>query len=90
MLLGDWAPAAANVLGIQIPNNWSVISENMEILYDENAGIIIEYEGMEGGVSIKQASVTLITYPLGWNINERQAQNDMSFVGTPYLDLEET
>ncbi|KFY28360.1 hypothetical protein V491_00511 [Pseudogymnoascus sp. VKM F-3775] len=34
---------------------------------------------MDGTWTVKQASVTLITYPLGWNMNERQAQNDMTY-----------
>lgn len=80
MLLGDWAPAAANVLGIMPPRNWSTIAENIKIPYDKEQNIIIEYDGMDGLVHVKQASVALINYPLGWNMNERQAHNDMAFV----------
>jgi hypothetical protein len=35
---------------------------------------------MDGLVQVKQASVALINYPLGWNINEIQARNDIEFV----------
>lgn len=56
----------------------------MKIPYDANENIIVEYEGMDGTVKIKQASVTLINYPMGWNINERQAQNDMTFVSRAF------
>ncbi|KAI9732730.1 MAG: alpha,alpha-trehalase ath1 [Claussenomyces sp. TS43310] len=82
MLLGTWAPAAAKILDISRPKNWSRIAENVKIPYDEKGDIIIEYDGMDGLVKIKQASVTLINYPLGWNVNERQAQNDMTFYAT--------
>ncbi|KAL3426456.1 beta-ketoacyl synthase domain-containing protein [Phlyctema vagabunda] len=78
-LLGEWAPGAAKELGLSTPRNWSLISDNMKIPYETKENIIIEFDGMDGNVHIKQASVTLINYPLGWNFNERQAQNDMAF-----------
>jgi hypothetical protein len=86
MLLGDWAPAAAKVLGIAAPNNWSTIAENMKIPYNQNENILMEYDGMDGLVHVKQASVALINYPLGWNMNDRQAQNDLAFVSYKWRD----
>jgi hypothetical protein len=80
MLLGDWAPLAAKVLGITVPKNWTVIAKNIKIPYEEEENIILEYDGMDGLVHIKQASVALINYPIGWNMNDRQTQNDMVFV----------
>lgn len=80
MLLGTWAPAAARVLRIDPPKNWTTIAEKIKIPYHEQENMIIEYDGMDGLVRVKQASVTLINYPIGWYINERQAQNDMAFV----------
>jgi hypothetical protein len=87
LLLGDWAPAAAEILGIKVPKNWSTIAEKIRIPYEEDENILLEYEGMDGTVHIKQASVTLINYPLGWNLNERQAQNDMTFVRILFIIL---
>ncbi|KAH8815399.1 putative maltose phosphorylase [Xylogone sp. PMI_703] len=79
MLLGTWAPAAAKVLGFTPPRNWSTISEKIKIPYDDQENVIIEYDGMDGLVYIKQASVALINYPLGWRMSEKQAQNDLAF-----------
>lgn len=35
---------------------------------------------MDGTVIIKQASVALLSYPLGWKIEDEQALNDLAFV----------
>ncbi len=80
LLLGEWAPGAASVLGISTPTNWSLISKDIEIPRSEHDNLTLEYEGMDGTIQIKQASVILINYPLGWNMNERQARNDLTFV----------
>jgi trehalose/maltose hydrolase-like predicted phosphorylase len=80
MLLGIWAQEAAKTLGITPPNNWTSIADHIKIPYNEKEDIIIEYDGMDGLVQVKQASVALINYPLGWNINEMQARNDVEFV----------
>ena len=80
MLLSVWAQETAEVLGITPAKNWTAIAARIKIPYDEQENMIMEYDGMDRSVRIKQASVTLINYPIGWNINERQAQNDMAFV----------
>lgn len=80
MLLGNWTQEAAKVLGITPPRNWTLIADHIKIPYNERENIIIEYDGMDGLVQVKQASVVLINYPLGWNINEWQARNDIEFV----------
>lgn len=87
LLLGEWAPKAAAIVSdsdqvgtTMASTNWSAIARNMKIPYDEEGQIIVEYEGMDATVHIKQASVTLISYPLGWRISEQQALNDMAFV----------
>jgi trehalose/maltose hydrolase-like predicted phosphorylase len=87
ILLKEWAPHAAKELGLPVPKNWSYISDNMELLYEENENMILEHSSMDGTIHIKQASVTLINYPLGWNLNERQAQNDMAFVSRTFRTL---
>lgn len=80
-MLGEWAPAAAAVIGHgEIPSNWSTIAEKIKIPYDSDGQIMIEHDGMDGEVKIKQASVTLVSYPLRWRISEQQALNDMAFV----------
>ncbi|KAK5988351.1 Periplasmic/secreted acid trehalase ATH1 [Cladobotryum mycophilum] len=80
VLLGEWAPAVARLIGAgDVPANWSTISDKIKIPYDKDAEIIIEYDGMDPEVKIKQADVALISYPLGWRISEQQSLNDMAF-----------
>ncbi|VUC29886.1 unnamed protein product [Clonostachys rosea] len=81
LLLGEWAPAAAKLVGQEesIPANWSAIAKGLTIPYDDKEKIIHEYDGMDGTVVIKQASVALLSYPLGWKINDEQALNDLAF-----------
>lgn len=64
--------------------NWSSIARDIKIGYADEEQIIIEYDDMAGTIQIKQASVTLISYPLGWKINDQQALNDMAFVSLPF------
>lgn len=52
--------------------------------------MILEYDGMEGTVVIKQASVGLIPVLLGWQVDEEQTLNDIAFVSPSDLLLGET
>lgn len=49
-----------------LPQNttWALQSPNVMIDRNEEAGITLEYMGMNGSVSVKQADVVLNTYPL--------------------------
>ncbi|TGZ79658.1 hypothetical protein EX30DRAFT_372957 [Ascodesmis nigricans] len=73
------AKKAAEVLGIQAPAKWTDIENKMFIPYNSEAGIIPEYATMNGSVTIKQADVILINYPLEFRLNESQALNDLDF-----------
>uniref|UniRef100_A0A0B7K532 alpha,alpha-trehalase n=1 Tax=Bionectria ochroleuca TaxID=29856 RepID=A0A0B7K532_BIOOC len=81
LLLGEWAPTAAKLIGQEesISANWSAIAKGLTIPYDDKEKIILEYDGMDGTVIIKQASVALLSYPLGWKIEDGQALNDLAF-----------
>ncbi|KAH8898477.1 glycoside hydrolase family 65 protein [Thozetella sp. PMI_491] len=78
-LLGNWAPAAAKELGLDVPTNWSDIARNMYIPFNQEDQIIIEFDGMDGTWEVKQASVGLINYPLGFQLSETQARNDVAY-----------
>ena len=52
----------------------------MEIPHSEHDDLILEYEGMDGTIVTKQASVVLINYPMGFQANEKQTQNGLAFV----------
>jgi trehalose/maltose hydrolase-like predicted phosphorylase len=49
-----------------LPQNttWALQSPNVMIGRDEKAGVTLEYQGMNGSVSVKQADVVLNTFPL--------------------------
>lgn len=76
---------AAEIVGEKYPAKWKDIAENMAVLYDSNANIVVEFQGMNGSVEIKQADVVLMNYPLEWKYNESQALGDMNFVSNHSL-----
>ncbi|KAK6543414.1 alpha,alpha-trehalase ath1 [Orbilia ellipsospora] len=69
----------AKLVGYKAPSNWTSIEQKMYIPYDPVAGIIPEFTGMNGSVTIKQVDVGLISYPLGFEFNDTQAKNDLFF-----------
>ncbi|EPS36974.1 hypothetical protein H072_9427 [Dactylellina haptotyla CBS 200.50] len=69
----------AKLVGFTAPSNWTSIAQKMFIPYDAEAGIIPEFTGMNGSVTIKQVDVALISYPLGFKFNDTQAKNDLFF-----------
>ncbi|KAJ4346234.1 alpha,alpha-trehalase ath1 [Ascochyta clinopodiicola] len=48
------------LLGLKPNESWSNIASKMRLPTNENAGIIVEYAGMNGSVEVKQADVVLI------------------------------
>ncbi|KAF8427732.1 glycosyl hydrolase family 65 central catalytic domain-containing protein [Tirmania nivea] len=75
----DLAMSAAELVGEKYPAKWKDIAENMAVPYNADANIVIEYQGMNGSVEVKQADVVLMNYPLEWRYNESQALGDMNF-----------
>lgn len=57
---------------------WTQQAENVTISTDSNADITLEYTGMNGTVSVKQADVVLITYPLSYNGHGYSIKNSLS------------
>lgn len=55
---------AAGILGKQVPSNWSEIASKIAVLVSNDSDIILEYEGFNASTPVKQADVTLLTYPL--------------------------
>jgi len=77
----DLAMSAAELVGEKYPAKWKDIAENMAVPYNADANIVVEFQGMNGSVEIKQVDVVLLNYPLEWRYNESQALGDMNFVG---------
>jgi trehalose/maltose hydrolase-like predicted phosphorylase len=65
------------------PNDtWTSQAENVQIGRNEEANILLEYTGMPGNVSVKQADVVLVTYPLsytGENYSDSDSLSDLDW-----------
>lgn len=61
------------------PNDtWADQAENVLIGRDEDAGILLEYTGMNGSINVKQADVVLVTYPLSYTGENYTAENSLA------------
>ena len=73
MALIQWTLRTANFFNglYGLPQNatWDQQSSAIEIPLDEDADITLEYSGMAGSISVKQADVILRTYPLDNQLN---------------------
>lgn len=68
--------------GIEPNVTWNEQAENVLIGRNENAGIILEYTGMNGSINVKQADVVLVTYPLsykGMNYTQENSLDDLDY-----------
>ncbi|KIX02776.1 uncharacterized protein Z518_08718 [Rhinocladiella mackenziei CBS 650.93] len=67
----------------EVPNaTWSSQAENVFIARDAEANIIMEYDGMNGSITVKQADVILNTYPLsftGQNYTSNDSLSDLDY-----------
>ena len=69
------------MFGLPLNSTYSDIASNIYISRDPNAGIIDEYTGMNGSISVKQADVVLDTFPLNYQINytAQDSLNDLQY-----------
>lgn len=68
--------------GIEPNSTWYEQAENVVIERNSEAGIILEYTGMNGSIDVKQADVVLVTYPLnyeGMNYSQQDSLNDLTY-----------
>lgn len=70
------AVAAAHVLGIAPPANWSTIAAKLVVL--RRGGINPEFSGYRGQL-VKQADVTLLQYPWGYQTSRKVSANDINY-----------
>lgn len=63
--------------------NWSSIANNLTLLRAPDSNIILEYEGFNATVDVKQADVSLLIYPLEFNdrfpSKQPEPQADLAF-----------
>ena len=69
------------MFGISANSTFSDIASNIYISRDAGAGIIDEYTGMNGSISVKQADVVLDTFPLNYqnNYTAQDSLNDLQY-----------
>jgi len=69
------------MLGMSANSTSSDIASNIFISRDSGAGIIDEYTGMNGSISVKQADVVLDTFPLNYqnNYTAQDSLNDLTY-----------
>jgi len=70
------AVQAARVLGIAAPASWSTIAANLVVL--RRGGINPEFSGYQNQL-VKQADVTLLQYPWGYEPSRQLARNNINF-----------
>jgi trehalose/maltose hydrolase-like predicted phosphorylase len=63
--------------GILQNETWNTQADNIVLSRNENAGITLEYTGMNGSISVKQADVVLVTYPLNYHGMNYSIQNSL-------------
>ncbi|KAL6718219.1 alpha,alpha-trehalase ath1 [Lecanora helva] len=69
------------LFGLPVNTTFDEIASNIFISRDSNAGIIDEYTGMNGSISVKQADVVLDTFPLNYqkNYTAQDSLNDLQY-----------
>jgi trehalose/maltose hydrolase-like predicted phosphorylase len=68
--------------GVEPNSTWQDQADNVLISRNSDAGIILEYTGMNGSISVKQADVVLVTYPLsyqGMNYTQKNSLDDLDY-----------
>jgi len=72
------AVKAARTLGLRYPGSWSGVAAGMSVPVDARRGIHPEFSGYRGQL-VKQADVTLLQYPWGFQMPARVAQSDIAY-----------
>ena len=69
------------MFGMPVNDTFTDIASNIFISRNADAGIIEEYTGMNGSISVKQADVVLNTFPLNYKTNytATDSLNDLEF-----------
>ena len=77
----NFALLAANILELSpIPSNWSVVADNLVVLFNETSQMHPEYEGYTDE-TVKQADVILLGFPLMYDMPASVRANDLLFYG---------
>src|SRR3954471_19469405 len=72
------ASRVAAIVGKPVPPTWTDVADNLRVLFDSTTGIHPEYQGYPGD-TVKQADVTLLSYP--WENDQSNAvtQSDLDY-----------
>jgi trehalose/maltose hydrolase-like predicted phosphorylase len=72
------AVAAAHVLGVAAPGNWSQIAAGLVVPVNRRLNMHPEFSGYAGQL-VKQADVTMLQYPWGYSMPGKLALGDINF-----------
>lgn len=72
------------LFGLKPNKTWGDQAENIYIPRNAAAGIISEYDGMNGSAAVKQADIVLNTFPLNYqdNYTAEDSRNDLEYYAT--------
>jgi len=74
----EYATTYGAMLGIETPDSWVTIANNIKIPFDQTRQIHLEYDGYTND-TIKQADVILLGFPLMYNMTRQIRYNDLEF-----------
>jgi trehalose/maltose hydrolase-like predicted phosphorylase len=74
-----WASQLASVLGVDTPRIWTDIGNNIDVSVDPVSGIVLEFDGFNSTIEVKQGDVVLLTYPLEFSQSPTQALEDLDY-----------
>ena len=75
-----WTAQAAEILGKQVPAEWSKIAKGIVLPYNAAKKFHPEYDGYTNGM-VKQADVVLMGYPLMYPMPDSVMFNDLNWYG---------
>jgi trehalose/maltose hydrolase-like predicted phosphorylase len=72
------ATQAARVAGVTAPASWATIANGLVVPYDAGTGVNPEFSGYQGEM-VKQADVTMLYYPWGYQSSAQAPQADLDY-----------
>ncbi|WP_308162965.1 discoidin domain-containing protein [Nocardia alni] len=72
------AAAAARLIGVPAPPQWSQIADHLRMPFDARNDVFQQYDGYRGS-QIKQADTVLLEYPLEWPMSPQTAAKTLAY-----------
>jgi trehalose/maltose hydrolase-like predicted phosphorylase len=72
------ATKAAQILGYNVPADWTTIADHLRMPFDSTNQVFLQYAGYSGTL-IKQADTVLLIYPMEWPMSPQVAANTLDY-----------